>query len=64
MFRLWPCAQSPANALECLTGSDAAGITAAQFAQLGATAHLVTADAMPNGLSRNAVATWADPIFS
>jgi hypothetical protein len=43
--------------LERLTGPEAVGITAAQFAQFGATAHLVTADAMPNGLSRNAVAT-------
>jgi hypothetical protein len=43
--------------LKCLTGPDAAEITAAQFAQFGATAHLVTADAMPNGLSRNAAAT-------
>ena len=46
----------PANMLECLTGADAAEITAPQFAQFGATAHLVTADAMLNGLSRNAVA--------
>jgi hypothetical protein len=46
-----------ANMLKCRTGPDAAEITAAQFAQFGATAHLVTADAMLNGLSRNAAAT-------
>jgi hypothetical protein len=42
---------------ECPAGPDAAEITAAQFAQFGAAAHLVMADAMLNGLSCNAVAT-------
>jgi hypothetical protein len=53
-----------ANMLECLTGPDAAENMAAQFAQFDATAHLVTADAMLNSLSRNAAATQPDPIFS
>jgi hypothetical protein len=44
------------NMLEFLTGPDATEITAAQFGQFCATAHLVTADAVLNGLSRNAAA--------